>query len=155
VEKYPQMEFTSTEVRDFDGETFTLVGELTLHGVARTVQLETEFLGVVAGPPAQSAPGSPRPPPSAAPRPASISNSGPAPAMLWSPTLSRSSHGQRIGLAMSNVPPLIVWQVRRMPGLPGSPQRDRGAAGQAADEFCIRRGSAYSANGRNRSKEEF
>jgi polyisoprenoid-binding protein YceI len=27
-----------------------LVGELTLHGVARTAQLETEFLGVVAGP---------------------------------------------------------------------------------------------------------
>jgi polyisoprenoid-binding protein YceI len=50
VEKYPLMEFTSTEVRDFDGETFTLVGELTLHGVARTAQLETEFLGVVAGP---------------------------------------------------------------------------------------------------------
>ncbi|MGH3951025.1 MAG: YceI family protein [Pseudonocardiaceae bacterium] len=50
VEKYPTIEFTSTEVRDFDGETFTLVGELTLHGVTRTVQLETEFLGVAADP---------------------------------------------------------------------------------------------------------
>jgi polyisoprenoid-binding protein YceI len=50
VEKYPQIEFVSTEVRDFDGETFTLVGELTLHGVTRTVELEAEFLGVVADP---------------------------------------------------------------------------------------------------------
>jgi polyisoprenoid-binding protein YceI len=50
VEKYPTMEFTSTDVRDFDGETFTLAGELTLHGVTRTVELQTEFLGVVADP---------------------------------------------------------------------------------------------------------
>jgi polyisoprenoid-binding protein YceI len=50
VDKYPQIEFTSTEVRDFDGETFILVGELTLHGVTRTVQLEAEFLGVVDDP---------------------------------------------------------------------------------------------------------
>jgi polyisoprenoid-binding protein YceI len=50
VEKYPTIEFTSTEVRDVDGETFTLVGELTLHGVTRTVALETEFRGVAADP---------------------------------------------------------------------------------------------------------
>lgn len=50
VQKYPSIEFTSTEVRDFDGETFTLAGELTLHGVSRTVELETEFLGVTADP---------------------------------------------------------------------------------------------------------
>ncbi|XRQ09618.1 YceI family protein [Actinomadura welshii] len=50
VEKHPTIEFVSTEVRDFDGETFTLVGELTLHGVTRTVQLKTEFLGVVTDP---------------------------------------------------------------------------------------------------------
>ena len=43
MEKYPQMEFTSTEVRDFDGETFTLVGELTLHGVARTAPNGLDF----------------------------------------------------------------------------------------------------------------
>ncbi|MDL4814428.1 YceI family protein [Actinomadura opuntiae] len=42
VEEYPQIGFTSTEVRDFDGETFVLVGELTLHGVTKTVQLEAE-----------------------------------------------------------------------------------------------------------------
>lgn len=50
VETYPTMEFSSTEVRDFDGETFTLVGELRLHGVTRTVQLEAEYLGVVDDP---------------------------------------------------------------------------------------------------------
>jgi polyisoprenoid-binding protein YceI len=50
VEKYPQIEFVSTEVRDFDGETFTLAGELTLHGVTRTVVLQAEFLGVVDDP---------------------------------------------------------------------------------------------------------
>jgi polyisoprenoid-binding protein YceI len=50
VETYPTMEFTSTEVRDFDGDTFTLVGELTLHGVRRTVQLAGEFLGVTDDP---------------------------------------------------------------------------------------------------------
>jgi polyisoprenoid-binding protein YceI len=50
VESHPTIEFTSTEVRDFDGQTFTLIGELTLHGVTRTVQLECEFLGVVDDP---------------------------------------------------------------------------------------------------------
>ncbi|PZG09070.1 polyisoprenoid-binding protein [Nonomuraea aridisoli] len=50
VAKYPQIEFTSTEIRGFDGETFILVGELTLHGVTRTVEMEAEFLGVVDDP---------------------------------------------------------------------------------------------------------
>ncbi|MFI6294864.1 YceI family protein [Nonomuraea sp. NPDC050790] len=50
VEKYPRIEFTSTGVRGFDGETFILVGELTLHGVTRTVELEAELLGFVDDP---------------------------------------------------------------------------------------------------------
>ncbi|NBE93857.1 YceI family protein [Nonomuraea sp. KC401] len=50
VEKYRQIEFASTEVRGFDGETFILVGELTLHGVTRTVEMEAEYLGVVDDP---------------------------------------------------------------------------------------------------------
>ncbi|MQY09621.1 YceI family protein [Actinomadura macrotermitis] len=50
VANHPQIEFTSTEVRGFDGETFVLAGELTLHGVTRTVELEAEFLGVVDDP---------------------------------------------------------------------------------------------------------
>lgn len=50
VENHPQIEFTSAEVRDFDGEAFVLVGDLTLHGVTRTVELAAEFLGVVDDP---------------------------------------------------------------------------------------------------------
>lgn len=45
VEKFPTIEFTSTEVRDFDGESFTVVGDLTAHGVTNQVELATEFLG--------------------------------------------------------------------------------------------------------------
>jgi len=54
VATYPTFEFTSTEVRDGDGygygDTFVLVGDLTLHGVTRGVELAAEFLGVVADP---------------------------------------------------------------------------------------------------------
>lgn len=50
VEKHPTFGFTSTEVRDNDGNRFTLVGELTVHGVTKTVELQTEFLGVVDDP---------------------------------------------------------------------------------------------------------
>ena len=50
VAAHPTIEFTSTEVRDFDGGTFTLVGELTVHGVTRTVQLQAELLGVTDDP---------------------------------------------------------------------------------------------------------
>jgi polyisoprenoid-binding protein YceI len=45
VENYPTITFRSTEIRDFDGENFTLVGDLTLHGVTKTVALDAEFLG--------------------------------------------------------------------------------------------------------------
>ena len=44
VEQFPTMTFRSTEVRG-EPEEFTLVGELTLHGVTRTVELEAEFGG--------------------------------------------------------------------------------------------------------------
>lgn len=44
VEQFPTMTFRSTEVRG-DAEDFTLVGELTLHGVTRTVELEAELGG--------------------------------------------------------------------------------------------------------------
>lgn len=44
VEQFPQMTFRSTEVRG-EAEDFTVVGELTLHGVTKTVELEAEFGG--------------------------------------------------------------------------------------------------------------
>lgn len=50
VATYPTMEFTSTEVRDVDGATFTLVGDLTMRGVTRTVELRAGYLGVVTDP---------------------------------------------------------------------------------------------------------
>ncbi|MCG7423422.1 YceI family protein [Micrococcus porci] len=44
VEQFPQMTFRSTEVRG-EAEDFTVVGELTIHGVTKTVELEAEFGG--------------------------------------------------------------------------------------------------------------
>ena len=37
--------FASTAVEDFDGENFKLVGDLTLHGVTKSVVLDAEFAG--------------------------------------------------------------------------------------------------------------
>ena len=45
TETYPTITFASTAVENFDGENFTLVGDLTLHGVTRSVALDTEFAG--------------------------------------------------------------------------------------------------------------
>jgi polyisoprenoid-binding protein YceI len=50
VASYPTIEFSSSEVRDFDGESFTLVGELSLHGVTKTVELNAQFHGVTDDP---------------------------------------------------------------------------------------------------------
>ncbi len=45
VEKFPTMTFASTGVKKVDGNTFTLAGDLTLHGVTKPVELLVEFLG--------------------------------------------------------------------------------------------------------------
>lgn len=50
AERHPTIGFTSTGVRDFARDAFTLVGELTVHGVTQTVELRAEFLGVVTDP---------------------------------------------------------------------------------------------------------
>ena len=50
VATYPTFTFVSTEVRDVSGDAFTLVGELTLHGVTRVVELAVDHLGVVEDP---------------------------------------------------------------------------------------------------------
>lgn len=44
VEKNPTMRFVSTEVRG-EGEEFTLMGELTIKGITRPIELEAEFGG--------------------------------------------------------------------------------------------------------------
>lgn len=45
VENFPTITFVSTSVEDFDGENFKLVGDLTLHGVTKSVVLDAEFAG--------------------------------------------------------------------------------------------------------------
>jgi polyisoprenoid-binding protein YceI len=45
VEAHPTMTFESRAVRDVDGEAFTLVGDLTIRGTTKPVELEAEYLG--------------------------------------------------------------------------------------------------------------
>ncbi len=45
VENHPTIEFTSTGVRDLDGENLTLLGDLTIRGTTRPVELAAEFYG--------------------------------------------------------------------------------------------------------------
>jgi len=45
VEKYPTIEFQSTEIRP-NGEDWVLVGELTIHGITRPIELALEFNGI-------------------------------------------------------------------------------------------------------------
>jgi polyisoprenoid-binding protein YceI len=47
AEKYPTLTFRSQRVADVAGDTFTLVGDLTIKGVTREVELAVEFGGVV------------------------------------------------------------------------------------------------------------
>ena len=49
VETYPTWTFTSTSVVA-QGSDFLLTGELTIHGVTRTVELELEFNGIATDP---------------------------------------------------------------------------------------------------------
>ncbi len=45
VEEHPTITFESREVRDIDEDTFTLVGDLTIRGTTKPVELEAEYLG--------------------------------------------------------------------------------------------------------------
>ena len=45
VEQHPQLTFKSTGVQDISGSAFTLVGDLTIRGVTKPVELKGEFLG--------------------------------------------------------------------------------------------------------------
>ena len=45
VEQYPTLTFTSTRVTKKGGESFDVVGDLTIHGVTRPVMLNVSFLG--------------------------------------------------------------------------------------------------------------
>ena len=45
VAQYPEITFQASEVRPGEGNAFTLVGDLTMHGVTRPVELEAEYVG--------------------------------------------------------------------------------------------------------------
>ena len=49
VETFGQWTFVSTEVR-LDGDAYVIVGDLTIHGVTRSVELATEFSGTAVDP---------------------------------------------------------------------------------------------------------
>jgi polyisoprenoid-binding protein YceI len=46
VESHPEITFNSTGVAKVDGATFTVDGELSVHGVTRPLSLEVDFEGV-------------------------------------------------------------------------------------------------------------
>jgi polyisoprenoid-binding protein YceI len=45
VERFPQIAFRSTAIRPVDEDTFEIVGDLTMHGITREVELEAEVQG--------------------------------------------------------------------------------------------------------------
>jgi polyisoprenoid-binding protein YceI len=50
VENNPAMTFTTTSVKQTDGDEFVLVGDLTIKGVTRPVEIEVELDGIVTDP---------------------------------------------------------------------------------------------------------
>ena len=50
VAQFPEITFTSTEVRPGEGDAFTLVGDLTMHGVTRPVALDAQYIGSAVSP---------------------------------------------------------------------------------------------------------
>lgn len=56
VEKYPTMNFKSTSIKKVGKDKYELTGNLTLHGVTRTVTVEMEYEGTTQNPNAKGAP---------------------------------------------------------------------------------------------------
>jgi polyisoprenoid-binding protein YceI len=50
VERFPQITFASTEIRQLDEDRFEVAGELTLHGVTREITLTAELQGTETDP---------------------------------------------------------------------------------------------------------
>ena len=46
VEKFPAITFESTKVEKADGNAYRVTGDLTLHGVKKSIALEAELLGI-------------------------------------------------------------------------------------------------------------
>jgi polyisoprenoid-binding protein YceI len=49
VESHPELHFESTQIEAIDEETLRVVGELSMNGVTREIELETEVLGTGEG----------------------------------------------------------------------------------------------------------
>jgi polyisoprenoid-binding protein YceI len=45
AERLPEIAFRSTEIRPVDEDTFAIVGDLTMHGITREIELEAEIQG--------------------------------------------------------------------------------------------------------------
>ncbi|GIG58036.1 polyisoprenoid-binding protein [Longispora fulva] len=50
IDTFPTITFVSTAVKDVDGNEFVLVGDLTIRGVTKQVELEVEFEGIAKSP---------------------------------------------------------------------------------------------------------
>ena len=50
VEKYPLITFKSTKVESAGGNNYTVTGDLTLHGVTKSIILNTEYSGQIKDP---------------------------------------------------------------------------------------------------------
>jgi polyisoprenoid-binding protein YceI len=46
VEKYPTITFITTRVEEIDGDTYKLIGDLTVRDVTKEVELTVEHLGL-------------------------------------------------------------------------------------------------------------
>lgn len=50
AENYPELSFESKRIEAIDEETYKIVGDLTIHGVTREIELEAEVGGIEVGP---------------------------------------------------------------------------------------------------------
>ena len=50
VDKFPEIKFVSKEIKDINGNEFKVVGDLTIHGVTKQIELNSEFTGATTDP---------------------------------------------------------------------------------------------------------
>lgn len=50
IETFPTLNFTSTKMTKVKGDTYNLIGELTMHGVTKPITLELKFRGTTVNP---------------------------------------------------------------------------------------------------------
>lgn len=56
VEKYPELTFKSTSIKKVGKDTYELTGDLTIHGVTKTVKVNMLYRGTTSNPNANGAP---------------------------------------------------------------------------------------------------